>query len=34
MQVGAVLVMGMVAAIVPGLRASRVRIAQGLRAIG
>ena len=34
MQVGAVLVMGVVAAIVPGLRASRVRIAQGLRAIG
>jgi putative ABC transport system permease protein len=34
MQVCAVLVMGMVAAVVPALRASRIRIAQGLRAIG
>jgi putative ABC transport system permease protein len=34
MQVGAVLVMGIVAAAVPAVRASRVRIAHGLRAIG
>jgi putative ABC transport system permease protein len=34
MQVCAVLVMGMVAAVVPALRASRIRIARGLRAIG
>jgi len=34
MQVGAVLVMGIVAAAVPAVRASRVRVAQGLRAIG
>jgi len=34
MQVGVVFVMAIVAAVVPALRASRVRIAQGLRAIG
>jgi putative ABC transport system permease protein len=34
MQAGAVLIMGIVAAVVPAVRASRVRIAQGLRAIG
>jgi putative ABC transport system permease protein len=34
MQVGAALVVGASAAIVPGWRAARVRIAEGLRAIG
>ena len=34
MQVGAALVVGIIAAIVPGWRAARVRIAEGLRAIG
>ena len=34
MQVGAALVVGMIAAIVPSWRAARVRVADGLRAIG
>jgi putative ABC transport system permease protein len=34
LQVGAALVVGLVAAMVPGWRAARVRIAEGLRAIG
>jgi len=34
LQVGAALVVGLVAATVPGWRAGRVRIAEGLRAIG
>jgi putative ABC transport system permease protein len=34
MQVAAALVVGAIAAIVPGIRAGRVRIAEGLRAIG
>jgi putative ABC transport system permease protein len=34
LQVGAALVVGTVAAIVPGWRAGRVPVAEGLRAIG
>ena len=34
LQFGAALVIGIVAAVVPSIRASRVRIAEGLRAVG
>jgi putative ABC transport system permease protein len=34
MQMGAVLLVGCIAAIVPGARAARIRIAEGLRAVG
>ena len=34
LQLGAALVIGLVAAVVPSIRASRVRIAEGLRAVG
>jgi len=34
LQMGAVLLVGVVAAIVPGARAARIRIAEGLRALG